>query len=210
MTVRFRVVEGAGLGSRLAGSMPAQHTGRKRNEPPSEASRGSGLCAEPTVEHCRVVINPKPRNLPHAPSASQWGSRTRSPRIGQINVTVERTPPGHAEGIGEASMSADRPAMPSVPNALTAETRLKELWHHSTSAGRRSRSRTYARSRPDQKDNLLFLTGCGPTPGREATFIGRVGAESLDVAQHGRRTSPRSAQRPGRRAPSTPRDRFDR
>ena len=46
-----------------------------------------------------------------------------------------------------------------------------------------------------QTGNLLFLTGMLPTVGREAKFIGRIGAE-LDVEAGHAGRSPGSAQRP--------------
>ena len=50
-----------------------------------------------------------------------------------------------------------------------------------------------------QTGNLLFLTGMLPTVGREAKFIGRIGAE-LDVANRTPGRLPGSAQRPRCRA----------
>ena len=50
-----------------------------------------------------------------------------------------------------------------------------------------------------QTGNLLFLTGMLPTAGREAKFIGRIGAE-LDVQTGRAGRLPGSAQRPRCRA----------
>ena len=50
-----------------------------------------------------------------------------------------------------------------------------------------------------QTGNLLFLTGMLPTVGRDAKFIGRIGAELEDPDRTAGRL-PGSAQRPGCRA----------
>ena len=66
--------------------------------------------------------------------------------------------------------------MPERPELVTAEHRLKELGI--TLPAPPEPFGTYAEA--VQTSNLLFLTGMLPTQGREAAFIGRVGAE-LDV-----------------------------
>jgi hypothetical protein len=67
--------------------------------------------------------------------------------------------------------------MPERSELVTAEHRLKELGI--TLPAPPEPFGTYAEA--VQTSNLLFLTGMLPTQGREAAFIGRVGAE-LDVA----------------------------
>src|SRR6266404_1841774 len=72
-----------------------------------------------------------------------------------------------------------RPTPPTSPwhrRSMTAEHRLKELGI--TLPAPPEPFGTYAEA--VQTNNLLFLTGMLPTQGREAAFIGRVGAE-LDV-----------------------------
>src|SRR3984885_381980 len=72
--------------------------------------------------------------------------------------------------------SKTQPATLKSPRTASAEQRLKELGIKLPEPP--EPFGTYAEA--VQTGNLLFLTGMLPTEGREAKFIGRVGAE-LDV-----------------------------